>query len=134
MNKILVFLQNVKHDGSYIEAGTVLETEADAFLDLIAAGAAKVIEGANTVEEGAEMLKTQVDAALAAKASSLAAAPKDVWAPTPEAPAAPAAPEAPAAPDAPAAPAAPEAPVAPVVGPGDVAPAPVDPALTGETL
>lgn len=88
-NTIILILRNVKHDGDMIGAGTLIEAAEGAFLTLIEAAAARVVEGATSLEHAAEIVKEQVASGEAVALAAKAAAPKDTWAPT--APAAPAA-------------------------------------------
>jgi hypothetical protein len=135
MNKILLVLKNLRHDGADLAVGSLFEADINAFQGLVDMGVLRVIEGAKTLEEAEQIVKTQI-AAGASKVAPAAAASQDKFKAAPdkpvETPPAPA-PEVQANSTADASKVAPESSTveAPVVGTGDVAPAPLE---TGDNL
>jgi hypothetical protein len=89
MDKFFLVLSNLKHNGELYEAGSVIEGDLEAFGEFITAGVLRVVEGAESLEQAAELATKQVADALEKAKAAEAAKPKDTWAPSePEAPAA----------------------------------------------
>lgn len=86
MDKIFLVLSNLKHDGEVLEKGSVFQGAIETFQSLVDAGVVKVVEGAETLEQAAEMVKKEVDEVAAKAQAAVAAAPKDTWAPSAEKP------------------------------------------------
>jgi hypothetical protein len=126
MNKILLVLKNLRHDGEDLAVGSLFEAPLEGFQGLVDMGVLRVVEGAKTLEEAEQIVKSQV-ATNASKATPAAAAPEDKFKAAPNKPV-----ETAPAPEAQTTDA--EKPQettdtsaeAPAVGTGDVAPAPED--------
>lgn len=84
MNTILYVLSNLKHNGDVHVAGSFIEaTEADlkALESLIADKVLRVMEGAKTTAEAADIIASEKSAAEAAASASIEKAPEDTWGP-----------------------------------------------------
>jgi hypothetical protein len=130
MKKFLLVLKNLKHDGDLLEAGSLFEGAVEEFQQLIDMGVLKVIEGAKTLDEAAEMAKAQVaEIAEKVKSDALKSNHADVWKAKPNVPPVVTPPV--PAPEAQKTDEASTTGQAPVVGAGDLPPAPVE---TGDNL
>ena len=83
MNKIFLVLRNLKHNGEELAKGSLFEGTLEGFQQLVDMGVLRVVEGAETLEQAAEIVKGEVDAAVQKAEATAAVAPKDVWAPQP---------------------------------------------------
>lgn len=82
--QILQVLSNLKHNGDTLRAGSFIEAELGEFGSLISDGVLKVIEGANTPEEAAEIVSQEQASRIEAGEAEEKVAPQDTWAPTKE--------------------------------------------------
>lgn len=80
MNKIYLVLSNLKHDGEAFTAGSLFEGAEASFAALVQAGVLRVIEGADSLEAAAEIVKKEVASGVAKAAAVAATKPKDTWA------------------------------------------------------
>lgn len=84
MNKIYLALSNIKFDNEAIKGGDVFEGAAETFDGLVKDGIVRVVEGAESLEQAAEIVRSEVSQKSSAAAAAVANAPKDTWAPSPE--------------------------------------------------
>lgn len=87
MNKIFLALSNIKFNSEAIKAGDVFEGDTETFEGLVKDGVVRIVEGAENLEQAADIVRKEVAEKSAAAATAVANAPKDTWAPSPEKPA-----------------------------------------------
>lgn len=76
-------VSNLNYSGTIYKTGDFIENELAGFEDLVKDGVLRIVEGAETAAQAAQIIAAEAEAKLQNEASAEAKAPKDTWGPQP---------------------------------------------------